>query len=55
VSQITNNERVGLEELFTAIEKHRYHSRWKVLGRWIKARHKQQKRFMMRSFRAFKH
>ncbi len=55
MSQITKNERVGLEELFTAIEKHRYHSRWKVLSRWIKTAHRQQKRFVMRSFKAFKH
>lgn len=55
MSHITKQERIGLDELFTAIEKHRYHSRWKTLGLWIKATHKHQKRFMARSFKALKH
>jgi hypothetical protein len=55
VSEITKQERIGLDELFTAIEKHRYHSKWKVVGHWLKTAHKEQKRFMMKSFKTFKH
>jgi len=54
VSQITKQERIGLDELFTAIEKHRYNSKWKTVSRWVKSAHKQQKRFMMKSFKALK-
>ena len=54
MSQITKQERMGLDELFTAIEKHRYHSKWKTISRWVKIAHKQQKRFMMRSFKSLK-
>lgn len=55
MSHMTKQERIGLDELFTAIEKHRYHSRLKGLGHWMKATHKQQKRFMANFFKALRH
>ncbi len=55
MAHITKQERVGLEELFTTIEKHRYHSKWKTFASWLKVSHKQNKRFMMKSFKTFKH
>ena len=54
MSQITKQERIGLDELFTSIEKHRYHSKWKSVSRFLKTAGKQQKRFMMKSFKTFK-
>lgn len=54
MSHITKQERIGLDELFTSIEKHRYHSKWKTVNHWLKLAHKQQKRFMMRSFKVLR-
>lgn len=55
MSEITKQERIGLEELFTAIEKHRYHSKGKALGHWVKTTYQTNRRFMMKSFKSLKH
>ena len=52
MSHITKQERNGLDELFTAIEKHRYHSRWTLFHRWVKVSNK---KFLTKSFKLFKH